>query len=50
MAAAGYTALGILGAGAVIIPVVVLRAHHVETARVASATAAAEAAQEVPLP
>jgi len=28
MAAAGYTALGILGAGALIIPVVVLRAHR----------------------
>jgi MFS family permease len=50
MAGAGYTALGILGAGAVIIPVVVLRAHHVETARVAAQTAAAEVAQEVPLP
>ena len=53
MAATGYTALGILGAGAVIIPVVVLRTHHVETARVASAIAAAKAAetaQEVPLP
>jgi MFS family permease len=50
MAGAGYTALGILGAGAVIIPVVVLRAHHVETARVAAQTTAAEVAQEVPLP
>ena len=28
MAAAGYTALGILGAGAVVIPVVVLRRHR----------------------
>ena len=28
MAGVGYTALGILGAGAVIIPVVVLRAHR----------------------
>jgi len=28
MASAGYTALGILGAGALIIPVVVLRAHR----------------------
>ena len=36
MAAVGYTALGILGAGAVIIPVVVLRAHHRETAREAA--------------
>ncbi|MCJ7712191.1 MAG: MFS transporter [Chloroflexi bacterium] len=50
MAGAGYTALGILGAGAVIIPVVVLRAHHIEAAREAAETAAAEVAQEVPLP
>jgi len=36
MAAVGYTALGILGAGAVIIPVVVLRAHHRTTSREAA--------------
>ena len=36
MAAVGYTALGILGAGVVIIPVVVLRAHHQDTARQAA--------------
>lgn len=47
MAAVGYTALGILGAGAVIIPVVVLRSHRRAEAH---ARAAAEVAAEVPLP
>ena len=47
MAAVGYTALGILGAGAVIIPVVVLRSHRRDEAH---ARAAAEVAAEIPLP
>lgn len=47
MAAVGYTALGILGAGAVIIPVVVLRSHRRAEAH---ARAAAEVAAEVSLP
>ncbi len=46
MAAVGYTALGILGAGAVIIPVVVLRSHGRSSAR--AAAAAAEITPEVP--
>jgi len=48
MAAVGYTALGILGAGAVIIPVVVLRSHRRSTAR-AAAGETIEAPLEVPL-
>ena len=47
MAAVGYTALGILGAGAVIIPVVVLRSHRRTESH---ARAAAEVAAEIPLP
>ena len=47
MAAVGYTALGILGAGAVIIPVVVLRSHRRDEAH---GRAAAEVAAEIPLP
>ncbi|MDP2350336.1 MAG: MFS transporter [Chloroflexota bacterium] len=47
MAAVGYTALGILGAGAVIIPVVVLRSHRRAEAHT---MAAVEVAAEVPLP
>jgi MFS family permease len=43
MAVVGYTALGILGAGAVIIPMVVLRTHHRTTAREAAAAATVEA-------
>jgi MFS family permease len=43
MATVGYTALGILGAGAVIIPVLVLRAHR-------RAVQPAHAAAEVELP
>ncbi len=50
MAAVGYTALGILGAAAVVIPIIVLRSHRKDAARAAREVAAAEAAAEVPLP
>ncbi len=54
MAAVGYTALGILAAAAVIIPVIVLRSHHAATratdeARAAEARAA-ESVVDVPPP
>lgn len=41
MAAVGYTALGVLGAGAVLVPVLVLRAHRRATRAAASAVQAA---------
>jgi MFS family permease len=43
MAVAGYTALGVLGAFAVLLPVLALRAHRREVARGAEATAEAAA-------
>ena len=49
MAAVGYTALGILAAAAVIIPVIVLRSHHAAT-RATDEARAAEAVVDVPPP
>ena len=49
MAGVGYTALGFLGVGAVIIPLVVLRAHHRAAARVAVAPAV-DASMNAPHP
>jgi len=46
MASAGYTALGILSVGALVIPVIVLRSHH-RTTSAAGASVTAAAATEV---
>jgi MFS family permease len=50
MASAGYTALGILSVGALVIPVIVLRSHHRTTsaAHAATAAAATEVTPDVP--
>ena len=50
MASAGYTALGILSVGALVIPVIVLRSHHRSTsaARATVAAAATEVTPDVP--
>ena len=50
MASAGYTALGILSVGALVIPVIVLRSHHRTTsaARATVAAAATEVTPDVP--
>jgi hypothetical protein len=49
MASAGYTALGILSVGALVIPVIVLRSHHRTTSAArATAAAATEVTPDVP--